>query len=82
MKVESMNTLKAWLQRKGARYLRNEELPNGDIIEWIAVEGRLLILQTYRKNQGWDIYRPCGESNLVQDTLCELENWLEPKRTV
>lgn len=62
-----------WMTNKCAKHIRMEIQANGDILHWYALYGKVIIVQEYSDDMGWDAYVPVDSSNSVQATLLALE---------
>lgn len=72
--------LDEWMAAQNGKNIRHEELKNGDCLDWIVINGRVLILQSFANDNGWDIYVPATDSNSVDATLKALEIRLAPSK--
>lgn len=74
-----MEPLDKWLTSHNAKLIRSEQLPNKDWMHWYALYGRVLILQEFEGQNGWDVYIPVSDSNSIRHTVESLGAWLKGK---
>lgn len=71
----SFKELDQWLKSVDAKSIRAEEMSNGDHLVWISINGKVLVLQEYANNNGWEAFVMADDTNRIDKTIEALDKW-------